>query len=132
MNPLAPWAEWERPEVGLSFENWITEIHASLTSAYVESIAAPMTEVLVTGGVDAAVARYRQLKIAEPNGWRFGQPELNVLGYQLLARERFDDAITIFKQSFSDKMPTTRLSSSTTGAPESFFLSSVSMDIIGL
>lgn len=97
MNPLAPWAEWERPEVGLSFENWITEIHASLTSAYVESIAAPMTEALVTGGADAAVARYRQLKVAEPDGWKFGQRELNVLGYQLLARERFDDAIAIFK-----------------------------------
>ena len=96
-NPLAPWHEWENAEIGISFEDWTTEIYASLTSSYAQSICAPMTEALVTDGVNAAVARYRQLKKEEPEGWRFAENELNMLGYQLLARNRIDEAIVIFE-----------------------------------
>jgi len=96
-NPLAPWHEWESPEVGLSFENWITEIYASLTGSHTQSICAPMTEILVEDGVEAAVTRYKQLKKEEPEGWRFAENELNMLGYQLVARDRIDDAIVIFE-----------------------------------
>jgi glyoxylase-like metal-dependent hydrolase (beta-lactamase superfamily II) len=96
-NPLAPWSEWERPEVGLSFGNWITEIYASLTDSFKQSICAPMTEELVEDGVDAAVARYRQLKKEEPENWSFAERELNMLGYQLLNRDRIDDAIVILE-----------------------------------
>lgn len=96
-NPLAPWAEWESPENGLSFENWITEVHASLTNSYTPSICAPMTDDLVKGGVEAAVARYRQLKEEEPESWRFAENELNMLGYQLVACDRIEDAIIIFE-----------------------------------
>jgi cyclase len=96
-NPLAPWAEWESPEVGFSFENWITEVHASVTGSYRQSICAPMTDVLVMDGVDAAVARYRQLKNEEPESWRFVENELNMLGYQLVACDRIEDAIIIFE-----------------------------------
>jgi cyclase len=96
-NPLAPWAEWESPEVGLSFENWITEIHASVSGSYKQSICAPMTEALVEDGIDAAVSRYRQLKKKEPEGWRFAENELNMFGYQLVACDRIEDAIVIFE-----------------------------------
>ena len=96
-NPLARWAEWENAEDGLSFENWAAEIHASLTGSYTQSICAPMTEALVVDGIEAAVARYRQLKKEDPEGWRFGENELNMLGYQLLARDRIDEAIVIFE-----------------------------------
>jgi tetratricopeptide (TPR) repeat protein len=96
-NPLAPWHEWESAEIGLSFENWTTEIYASLTSPYVQSICAPMTETLLENGVESAVARYRQLKKEEPDDWSFAENELNMLGYQLLARDKLDDAIVIFE-----------------------------------
>jgi cyclase len=96
-NPLAPWAEWESPEVGLSFENWITEIHASLTDSHTQSICAPMTEALVEDGVEAVVRRYRQLKKEEPESWSFAENELNMLGYQLVARNKIDEAIVIFE-----------------------------------
>jgi glyoxylase-like metal-dependent hydrolase (beta-lactamase superfamily II) len=96
-NPLAPWHEWENAEIGLSFENWTTEIYASLTSPYVQSICAPMTETLLENGIEAAVARYRQLKKEEPDDWSFAENELNMLGYQLLARDKLDDAIVIFE-----------------------------------
>jgi len=97
LNPLVPWAEWESPEVGLTFENWITEVHASLAGSYKQSICAPMTEALLSEGVEAAVRRYRQLKKEEPEGWRFAENELNMLGYQLLARDQIDGAIVVFE-----------------------------------
>lgn len=96
-DPLDPWAEWENAEIGLSFENWITEIYASATESYTQSICAPMTAALVEDGIEAAVARYRQLKKEEPEGWGFGENELNMLGYQLLARDRIDEAIVILE-----------------------------------
>ncbi len=96
-NPLAPWSEWESPKNGLSFENWITEIHASLKGGQRQSICAPMTEVLVRDGLDPAVKRYRQLKKEEPEGWSFAENELNLFGYQLLARNRIDEAISILE-----------------------------------
>jgi glyoxylase-like metal-dependent hydrolase (beta-lactamase superfamily II) len=96
-NPLAQWGAWESPEVGLSFESWIAEIHASLTGSFTQSICAPVTEALVEDGVGAAVTRYRQLKEEEPEDWRFAENELNMLGYQLLARDRVDDAIVILE-----------------------------------
>ena len=96
-NPLAPWADWESAEVGLSFENWITEIYASLTGSYTQSICAPMTEILGEDGIEAAVARYKQLQEEQPDGWRFAENELNMLGYQLVARDRIDEAIVIFE-----------------------------------
>jgi len=96
-NPLAPWHEWESPEVGLSFENWITEVYASLAGFHAQSICAPITEILVEDGVEAAVLRYRQLKKEEPEDWRFAENELNMLGYQLVARDRIDEAIAIFE-----------------------------------
>jgi len=97
LNPLASWSEWESPEDGLSFEDWITEIYASLEGAGPQSICAPMTEVLESDGIEAAVVRYRQLKNREPENWSFAENELNMLGYQLLARERFEDAIAILE-----------------------------------
>ncbi|MEX1311647.1 MAG: MBL fold metallo-hydrolase [Candidatus Sulfomarinibacteraceae bacterium] len=95
LNPLSPWAEWESPEVGLTFERWIREIHASLTGTSTQSICAPVTEALERDGIDAAVARYRELRRDEPESWQFERWQLNILGYQLMARERYDDAIAI-------------------------------------
>ena len=96
-NPLAPWSDWENPDIGISFEDWITEIYASLESTQTQSICAPMTEVLVRDGVEAAVTRYGQLKKDEPEDWSFAENELNMLGYQLLARDLIDEAIVILE-----------------------------------
>lgn len=96
-NPLAPWREWEQTERGLTFAGWTTEIHAALTGGYRQSICAPMTEALVEDGVGAAIARYRRLREEDPESWSFAENELNMLGYQLLARDRVDDAIAVFE-----------------------------------
>jgi glyoxylase-like metal-dependent hydrolase (beta-lactamase superfamily II) len=96
-NPLASWSEWESPEDGLSFEDWITEIYASLEGTGPQSICAALTVAMEQEGTEAAVARYRQLKKEEPENWSFAENELNMLGYQLLARDRIEDAIVIFQ-----------------------------------
>lgn len=96
-NPLAPWAEWERADTGLSFENWTREIHASLSGEYRLSINVPVTESLVGDGVKAAVATYHLLKREEPDRWDFSERRLNLLGYQLLQRDMVDEAIEVFR-----------------------------------
>ncbi len=99
LNPLAPWSAWERPEAGLTFENVTREIYAGLTGEdpRLESVCAPVTAELADNGFTAAIERYRELKREEPKSWNFAQRELNMLGYQLLARDMVDEAIAIFK-----------------------------------
>ncbi len=84
--PLAPWAEWERPDRGLSFANWTTEIYASVAGESPRSICEPMTEALVKDDVEAAVKVYKTLKTEQPESWSFAENQLNMLGYQLLQR----------------------------------------------
>lgn len=96
-DPLAPWAAWERPERGLSFEAWTAEIYASLTGGGPRSICEPVSETLVREGLAAAVKTYRRLKEKEAGEWSFAENELNMLGYQLLARDMVEEAVTIFE-----------------------------------
>jgi glyoxylase-like metal-dependent hydrolase (beta-lactamase superfamily II) len=95
--PLTAWAEWESPEAGLSFDDWTTELYASLTGDSRQSICAPMTEALVQDGAAAAIAAYRRLEADEPERWSFAENELNTLGYQLLFRDMVDEAIAVFE-----------------------------------
>jgi CubicO group peptidase (beta-lactamase class C family) len=53
--------------------------------------------IIAARGGEAAVARYAELKRAEPNGFDFSEAELNNLGYLLLSKGRTQDAIAIFK-----------------------------------
>ena len=61
------------------------------------SLVAELGETVVSRGVDAAVARYRELKASNPNGYDFAEGALNQLGYRLLENNRDADAIRIFK-----------------------------------
>jgi len=56
-----------------------------------------VTRVYREQGVTAAIAHYRTLRATEPDGWRFGEAELNTLGYWLLGKGRPDDAIAVFR-----------------------------------
>jgi glyoxylase-like metal-dependent hydrolase (beta-lactamase superfamily II) len=95
--PLTAWAEWESPEIGLSFDDWTTEVYASLTATPRPSICDPVTEALMEDGAAAALATYRRLREQEPDSWNFAENELNTLGYQLLARDLVDEAIAVFE-----------------------------------
>ncbi len=53
---------------------------------------------LIEKGVEAAIARYRELEKNQPKDYIFREVELNRLGYYLLQnKKRVDDAIAIFK-----------------------------------
>ena len=43
------------------------------------------------------VAEYRQLKASQPDDYDYGENQLNVLGYQLMAREMVDEAVAVFE-----------------------------------
>lgn len=48
-------------------------------------------------GIDVAVKEYSNLKGTQPNGYTFGERELNMLGQILLAEKKTQDAIAIFQ-----------------------------------
>ncbi|MEM8560491.1 MAG: DUF3471 domain-containing protein, partial [Bacteroidota bacterium] len=48
-------------------------------------------------GVEAALAQYRQLKSEDPDGYDFGEGQLNALGYYFLQEGDTDAAISIFQ-----------------------------------
>ena len=61
----------------------------------------PLADVLLTTiqekGLDAALVQYRELKSRQGNAYDFSEPELNRVGYQLLALKKFKEAVEIFK-----------------------------------
>src|SRR5262249_9094199 len=48
-------------------------------------------------GVTNAIKQYRRLKRTEPDAYDFGEPQLNELGYYLLGKNQFKDAIEILE-----------------------------------
>jgi len=60
------------------------------------SLVPDLGQIVVNRGADAAVARYRELKRTNPNGYNFDERALNRLGYMLLEKGRNADAIAIF------------------------------------
>jgi len=62
-----------------------------------KSIIDATMAALESGDVARAVAEYRELKRTRPDEYEFAEPELNTVGYTLLAQGRVTDAIEIFK-----------------------------------
>lgn len=60
------------------------------------SVALPVVAAYRTGGVDAAIDRYRTLQNTARDRWDFDEWALNSIGYWLLERGAPDDAIAIF------------------------------------
>jgi CubicO group peptidase (beta-lactamase class C family) len=61
----------------------------------------PIADVLLKTigekGIEAGIAQYRDLKAKQSNVYDFSEPELNRLGYQLLAAKKLKEAIEVFK-----------------------------------
>lgn len=62
-----------------------------------QGIASVLRPVIEAEGVDAAVARYQELRETDPEAYNFGEGQLNELGYQYLSADRPDIAIRIFQ-----------------------------------
>ena len=77
------WTEWltgETPERGCE-----------------QPIRIVLISTIVEHGIEAAVKKYRELKTMKPNDYIFSEGQLNNLGYQLMGKEKINDAIEIFK-----------------------------------
>jgi CubicO group peptidase (beta-lactamase class C family) len=64
-----------------------------------------MSKKILEKGVQSAIVSYHNLKKNRPGDFNFGEAQLNILGYALMAHGRLDDAIEIFNlnvQSFPD------------------------------
>jgi tetratricopeptide (TPR) repeat protein len=62
-----------------------------------KSIAGSLSITIMQKGVNAAVERYRKLKTTEPDTYDFSEGELDTLGYQLIEKKKFTEAIEILK-----------------------------------
>jgi len=98
-NLLANYIGWKGQFPTTTLEAWIRTIYWETThkTRAGTSICEPMTQILAAGNVQDAVREYHNLKITKPDIYDFGENNLNILGYQLLARNRLDDALAIFK-----------------------------------
>ena len=93
---LKKWDDW-----GTGFINtnrWIRSIANGLNPPVIkQSIAVPLYYTIKKKGVDAAIKQYKQLKKEKPEVYDFREFNLNSLGYSFLFKNRFDEAIKIFK-----------------------------------
>jgi CubicO group peptidase (beta-lactamase class C family) len=62
-----------------------------------QSIASVIEKTFNEKGIAAAVAEYRELKAKQATTYDFAEPELNALGYRLMARGKIKEAVEIFK-----------------------------------
>ena len=56
-----------------------------------------LREITRAQGVDAAIAKYKEVKAANSSKYEFSENALNRFGYELLDKDRVSDAITVFK-----------------------------------
>ena len=56
-----------------------------------------MDKILAGGSLEAALARYREVKEKQKDDFAFGERELEVLGRRLLGRKKAREALEIFK-----------------------------------
>jgi tetratricopeptide (TPR) repeat protein len=76
--------------------SWTPKVRAALDSRI--SIADTLSSTLDAEGVDAALRQYRELKTsAAAHTYNFDEPELNGLGYRLLRKHQFTEAIRVFQ-----------------------------------
>ena len=75
--------------------SWGPSVKAGLDPR--KSIAQTLTTTIASGGIDAALKQYHELKVAAPATYNFDESELNNLGYRLIHKKQFKEAIRIFQ-----------------------------------
>lgn len=75
--------------------SWVPNVKAGLDPR--TSIAQTLSATIASGGIDAAEKQYHELKAAEPATYNFDENELNSLGYRLLRKNKFKEAIRVFQ-----------------------------------
>ena len=62
-----------------------------------KSLSEVLGPICASQGLEAAIARYREIKDREADAYDLREAELNMLGYTLLGQKKFEDAIAVFK-----------------------------------
>jgi glyoxylase-like metal-dependent hydrolase (beta-lactamase superfamily II) len=95
---LKEWDSWGAGFVSKNF--WIQTVANSLTGNIPPQktlVFEPLFHTVREKGATAAIEKYHELKKNHPEDYNFGENNLNALGYYLLGKEKYDEAIEIFK-----------------------------------
>jgi tetratricopeptide (TPR) repeat protein len=76
---------------------WTGQVRAGFDSR--KSISETLKATIASSGIDQAEKQYLDLKAANNPTYNFDERELNSLGYQLLRKKQFSDAIRIFQMN---------------------------------
>jgi hypothetical protein len=74
---------------------WLPRVKAAYDNR--TSIAETLSATIASGGIDAAVKQYYDLKAAGSATYNFDETELNNLGYELIRAKKFKEAIRILQ-----------------------------------
>jgi len=93
--------EWDSWGTGfVSKDLWTQTVANSLTGNIPPQktlVFEPLFHTVREKGVAAAIEKYHELKESHPEEYDFGENNLNALGYYLIGKERYEDAIEVFK-----------------------------------
>ncbi|MBD3166684.1 MBL fold metallo-hydrolase [bacterium] len=96
---LEPWDDYTNFPNADRFWAATVARHNGIFEEPIPPVVEPMTAVLEEEGVQAAIKRYYKLQSKSPDAYRFGERQLNLLGYQLLYRDRVDEALTVLEEN---------------------------------
>jgi uncharacterized membrane protein len=74
---------------------WVPDVKAGFDSR--TSIAETLSTTIASRGIDQATKQYHRLKAAERRTYNFDEGELDGLGYQLIHKKKFKEAIRILQ-----------------------------------
>jgi tetratricopeptide (TPR) repeat protein len=74
---------------------WLPQVKAGFDSR--TSIAETLSATMKSSGLDQAVRQYHEIKTTQPATYNFDEGELNTLGYQLIRKKKFKEAVRIFQ-----------------------------------
>jgi uncharacterized membrane protein len=79
----------------VAMAQWVPQVRAAYDPR--KSIAETLSATVASGGIDAAVKQYHDLKAAAPATYNFDEDELNNLGYEFIRANKFKEAVGILK-----------------------------------
>ena len=79
----------------VAMAQWVPQVRAAYDPR--KSIAETLSATVASGGIDAAVKQYHDLKAAAPATYNFDEDELNNLGYEFIRAKKFKEAVRILQ-----------------------------------
>jgi len=74
---------------------WLPQVKAAYDPR--KSIAVTLSATIASRGIDQAAQQYHDLKASQAAAYNFDESELNTLGYELIHKKEFKEAIRIFQ-----------------------------------